>query len=222
MNTSAFTRETLAAYIDHSLLKPEASKAQIQKLCDEAREYRFASVCVNPYWIPFAVEQLKGSNVSAGAAIGFPFGASLTYAKTEEAKASLTAGAKEIDMVMNIGAVKSKDWETVKDDIAAVNEIKENAVLKVILEVCLLNEEEKIKACEIAKEVGADFVKTSTGFSTGGATVADVALMRKTVGPEMGVKAAGGIRTLEDALAMIEAGATRLGTSAGIRIIQAL
>ena len=212
----------LAKYIDHTLLKPDASASQIKKICDEAKTYHFASVCVNSCWIPFVAAELAGTEIAPCSVIGFPLGAMLTSSKAAEAKDAVAAGAKEIDMVINVGFVKSGDWESVKADIAAVNAAKGAAKLKVIIETCLLTDEEKIKACEVSKEAGADFVKTSTGFSTGGATVEDVALMRKTVGTEMGVKASGGVRTLEDALTMIEAGASRLGASAGVQIIEAL
>ena len=222
MSSLSLTREELASYIDHTLLKPEASREQIRAVCNEAKQYHFASVCVNPCWIPLIAEELKGSGVSVCCVIGFPLGASLSSVKAFEAREAVAAGAQEIDMVVNIGAVKSGDWELVKEDIAAVNAAKGTAKLKVIIETCLLTDEEKVRVCQIAKEVGADFVKTSTGFSTGGATVHDVELMRKTVGPEMGVKASGGVRTLADALAMIEAGASRLGASAGVKIIEAL
>ena len=222
MSNLSLTREELASYIDHTLLKPEASREQIRAVCNEAKQYHFASVCVNPCWIPFIAEELKGSGVTPCCTISFPLGASAPSVKAEEARTAVAAGAGEIDMVINIGAVKSGDWELVKEDIAAVNAAKETAKLKVIIETCLLTDEEKVRVCQIAKEVGADFVKTSTGFSTGGATVHDVELMRKTVGPEMGVKASGGVRTLADALAMIEAGASRLGASAGVKIIEAL
>lgn len=222
MSKPSLTREELASYIDHTLLKPEASRAQIEALCDEAKQYHFASVCVNSCWIPLAAKRLEGSGVSPCCVVGFPLGASLSSAKAAEAKAAVSAGAKELDMVVNVGAVKSGDWNFVRDDIAAVNAAKGDAKLKVIIEACLLEDEEKIRVCQIAKEAGADFVKTSTGFSTGGATVHDVGLMRKTVGSSMGVKAAGGIRTLADALAMIEAGADRIGASAGVQIVSAL
>ena len=222
MSNLSLTREELASYIDHTLLKPEASREQIRAVCEEAKQYHFASVCVNPCWVPLIAEELKGSGVSVCCVIGFPLGASLSSVKAFEAREAVAAGAQEIDMVINIGAVKSGDWELVKEDIAAVNAAKGTAKLKVIIETCLLTDEEKVRVCQIAKEVGADFVKTSTGFSTGGATVHDVELMRKTVGPEMGVKASGGVRTLADALAMIEAGASRLGASAGVKIIEAL
>ena len=222
MSNLSLTREELASYIDHTLLKPEASREQIRAVCEEAKQYHFASVCVNSCWVPLIAEELKGSGVSVCCVIGFPLGASLSSVKAFEAREAVAAGAQEIDMVINIGAVKSGDWELVREDIAAVNAAKGTAKLKVIIETCLLTDEEKVRVCQIAKEVGADFVKTSTGFSTGGATVHDVELMRKTVGPEMGVKASGGVRTLADALAMIEAGASRLGASAGVKIIEAL
>ena len=222
MSSLSLTREELASYIDHTLLKPEASREQIRAVCEEAKQYHFASVCVNPCWVPLIAEELKGSGVSVCCVIGFPLGASLSSVKAFEAREAVAAGAQEIDMVINIGAVKSGVWELVREDIAAVNAAKGTAKLKVIIETCLLTDEEKVRVCQIAKEVGADFVKTSTGFSTGGATVHDVELMRRTVGPEMGVKASGGIRTLADALAMIEAGASRLGASAGVKIIEAL
>ena len=222
MSNLSLTREELASYIDHTLLKPEASREQIRAVCEEAKQYHFASVCVNSCWVPLIAEELKGSGVSVCCVIGFPLGASLSSVKAFEAREAVAAGAQEIDMVINIGAVKSGGWELVREDIAAVNAAKGTAKLKVIIETCLLTDEEKVRVCQIAKEVGADFVKTSTGFSTGGATVHDVELMRKTVGPEMGVKASGGVRTLADALAMIEAGASRLGASAGVKIIEAL
>ena len=222
MSNLSLTREELASYIDHTLLKPEASREQIRAVCNEAKQYHFASVCVNSCWVPLIAEELKGSGVSVCCVIGFPLGASLSSVKAFEAREAVAAGAQEIDMVINIGAVKSGGWELVREDIAAVNAAKGTAKLKVIIETCLLTDEEKVRVCQIAKEVGADFVKTSTGFSTGGATVHDVELMRKTVGPEMGVKASGGVRTLADALAMIEAGASRLGASAGVKIIEAL
>ncbi len=222
MSKPTLTRSGLAAYIDHTLLKPDASRAQIKAVCEEAKQYHFASVCVNSCWIPFVAAELAGTDIAPCSVIGFPLGAALSSAKAAEARDAVGAGAREIDMVINIGAAKSGDWELVREDIAAVNREKGNGKLKVIIETCLLTDEEKVRVCEIAKEAGADFVKTSTGFSTGGATVHDVALMRETVGPDMGVKASGGIRTLEDALAMIEAGASRLGASAGVKIVEAL
>ena len=222
MSNLSLTREELASYIDHTLLKPEASRAQIKAVCDEAKQYHFASVCVNPCWISFVAEELKESGVAPCCVIGFPLGAAMPSVKAFEAQEAIAAGAEEIDMVINVGAVKSQEWDLVREDIAAVNNAKGKARLKVIIETCLLTDEEKVRVCEIAKEVGADFVKTSTGFSTGGATAHDVTLMRETVGPDMGVKASGGIRTLEDALTMIEAGASRLGASAGVKIVEAL
>jgi deoxyribose-phosphate aldolase len=222
MDKTSFTKESLAAYMDHTLLKANASKEQILEICREAKQYHFASVCVNSYWIALVAKELKGTDISPCCVVGFPLGAMLTSAKVRETRDAVAAGAKEIDMVLNIGAVKSGDWDAVKEDIAAVNAAKGSAKLKVILETCLLTDKEKVKACEISKETGADFVKTSTGFSVGGATAADVALMRRTVGEDMGVKASGGIRTLEDALDMIEAGASRLGVSAGVKIVEEL
>ncbi|MCI8559433.1 MAG: deoxyribose-phosphate aldolase [Lachnospiraceae bacterium] len=222
MDKTSFTKESLAAYMDHTLLKANASKEQILEICREAKQYHFASVCVNSYWIALVAKELKGTDISPCCVVGFPLGAMLTSAKVRETRDAVAAGAKEIDMVLNIGAVKSGDWDAVKEDIAAVNVAKGSAKLKVILETCLLTDKEKVKACEISKETGADFVKTSTGFSVGGATAADVALMRRTVGEDMGVKASGGIRTLEDALDMIEAGASRLGVSAGVKIVEEL
>lgn len=222
MSKPTLTRSGLAAYIDHTLLKPDASRTQIKAVCEEAKQYHFASVCVNSCWIPFVAAELAGTDIAPCSVIGFPLGAALSSAKAAEARDAVAAGAREIDMVINIGAAKSGDWDLVREDIAAVNREKGNGKLKIIIETCLLTDEEKVRVCEIAKEAGADFVKTSTGFSTGGATVHDVALMRKTVGPDMGVKASGGIRTLEDALDMIEAGASRIGASAGVKIVEAL
>ena len=211
----------LARTIDHTLLKPEATAAQIRKICDEAKQYGFASVCVNSVRIPLVAEELKGTDVTPCAVVGFPLGAMLTAAKAAETAEAVKAGAGEIDMVINIGAAKEGDWETVEADIAAVKAACGRAKLKVIIEACLLTDDEKVKACQAAVRARADFVKTSTGFSKGGATVEDVRLMRKTVGPDMGVKAAGGIHTREEALAMLEAGATRIGASAGIAIVTA-
>ena len=222
MERTNLTREQLASYIDHTLLKPDASLPQIKKICEEAKTYHFASVCVNSYWIPTVAAELAGTDIAPCSVIGFPLGAGLSSSKAAEAKDSIAAGAKEIDMVINVGAIKSGDWDGVKKDIEAVNTVKGGAKLKVIIETCLLTDEEKVKACQASMEAGADFVKTSTGFSTGGATAHDVALMRQTVGDGLGVKASGGIRTLEDALTMIEAGASRLGASAGVKIIEAL
>lgn len=211
---------SLAAYIDHTLLKPEASVEEIRKVCDEAKKYHFASVCVNPSYIRYVAEQLSGSDVTPCCVIGFPFGTQTPEAKRFEAQDAVTNGAREVDMVINVGAIKSGDWRLVKRDIEGVVEAtRGRAGVKVILETCLLTDEEKVKACTVSKLAGAAFVKTSTGYSKGGATVEDVQLMRATVGPEMGVKASGGIRSYEDAVAMIKAGANRLGASAGIKII---
>ncbi|KUH33101.1 2-deoxyribose-5-phosphate aldolase [Thermococcus celericrescens] len=213
----------IAGYIDHTNLKAYATADDIKRLCDEAVEYGFYAVCVNPYRVKLARDYLreKGANVKVASVIGFPLGATPTEVKVFEAERALDDGADELDMVINIGALKDGDYEYVRKDIAEVVKVAHarGAKVKVIIETCYLTEEEKVKACELAKEAGADFVKTSTGFGTGGATVEDVRLMRKVVGPEMGVKAAGGIRTYEQAVAMVEAGATRIGTSSGIKIV---
>ena len=206
-------------YIDHTQLKADATKDKIVALCNEAKEYDFASVCINPCWIPLAKEELKGSDVKVCTVIGFPLGAMSTNAKVQEAKDAVEAGAEEVDMVINIGKLKDHEDDYVRDEIAAIKKACNGRLLKVIIETCLLTDEEKVRACLLAKEAGADFVKTSTGFSTGGATLEDVALMRKTVGPDMGVKAAGGVRDKETFEAMIEAGATRIGTSSGKNLI---
>ncbi len=211
----------LARYVDHTLLKPEASQDQVRKICDEAKKYRFASVCVNPNHIKFVADQLAGSGVAPCVVVGFPLGATLPEVKAEETNTVITLGAKEVDMVVNIGAIKSGDWALVKRDIeAVVNVARGRSLVKVIIETCLLTDEEKVKVCTIAKLAGADFVKTSTGFSTGGATAEDVALMRKTVGKDMGVKASGGVKDYNSAVAMLKAGANRLGTSSGINIVE--
>ena len=213
-------KNALAKYIDHTLLKPDATEAQIEKLCAEAREYGFASVCVNSCYASLAARLLAGSDVAVCCVIGFPLGAATTAAKAFEAADAAQNGATEIDMVINVGAAKDGRWDDVEADIAGVAAaIEGKALLKVIIETCLLTDAEKIEACRAAVRAGADFVKTSTGFSKAGATAADVALMRKTVGPALGVKAAGGIRTYADAMAMIEAGASRIGASAGIAIL---
>ncbi|HSP23001.1 MAG TPA: deoxyribose-phosphate aldolase [Planococcus sp. (in: firmicutes)] len=213
----------IASYIDHTLLKPEATKEQIVKLCQEAAEYKFASVCVNPAWVSVSAKELADSPVKVCTVIGFPLGASTSETKAFETADAIAKGAEEIDMVINIGALKSGDEELVKNDIKAVVEAATGkAIVKVIIETCLLTDEEKAAASRLSKEAGADFVKTSTGFSTGGATVADVKLMRETVGPNIGVKASGGVRSLEDLQAMIEAGATRIGASSGVQIMQGL
>lgn len=203
---------------DHTILKADARKADVEKICAEAKEYGFMSVCVNSFYTAFAAEQLKESDVKVCTVIGFPLGQMSTRAKAAETEIAVADGAEEIDMVINVGALKDKEYETVLADIREVKKACGGALLKVIIEACLLTEEEKVKACELSKEAGADFVKTSTGFSAGGATKEDVALMRKTVGEAMGVKASGGIRTKEKAEEMIEAGANRLGTSATVSI----
>jgi len=214
---------SVAALIDHTLLKPEATAADIRKVCGEARDYHFASVCVNPYWVRLVAEELVGSTVKVCSVVGFPLGASATQIKVAETAAAIRDGAQEIDMVLNIGALRGGDHDAVRGDIQAVVEIAHacGAIVKVILETALLNDEQKVAASLIAKEAGADFVKTSTGFGPGGATAADVALMRRTVGPEMGVKASGGVRTLEDLKTMAAAGANRVGASASVKIVEA-
>lgn len=211
---------SIAQMIDHTLLKPEATKQEIITLCEEAKKYHFASVCVNPTWVPLSTECLKDSDVLVCTVIGFPLGASSIQTKIFETKNAILNGAIEIDMVINIGALKSGDLNTVKEEIEAVVEAADGRIVKVIIETCLLTEEEKVIACELAKVAGAHFVKTSTGFSHGGATVEDVMLMRKIVGNKMGVKASGGIRSKEQVEAMIKAGASRIGASKGIEIIE--
>lgn len=205
--------------IDHTLLKANATRTQIEKLCDEALEYNFASVCVNTCWVPLAHEKLAGSEVNTCCVVGFPLGAMLTEAKAAETRLAVEAGADEVDMVINVGWLLDGEYDAVRDDIAAVVKAADGKCVKVIIEACLLTDEQKVKACELSVEAGATFVKTSTGFSTGGATVSDVALMRKTVGDRCLVKAAGGIHTADEARAMVEAGADRLGCSAGIQIM---
>ena len=211
----------LAKYIDHTLLKPEATAEDINKLCAEAREYSFASVCINPTWVQRAADSLRGTEVVTCTVIGFPLGANTTAIKAMEARRALRDGAREIDMVLNVGALKSGEYDLVREDIAKVAEAAHEVggLCKVILETALLTDEEKVVASSLAKEAKADFVKTSTGFGSGGATVYDVALMRETVGPDMGVKASGGVRTLEDVEDMIAAGASRIGASAGVQIV---
>lgn len=210
--------KNLAQYIDHTALTAEKNESDILKLCDEAVKYHFYSVCINSAYIPLAKEKLAGTDVKICTVIGFPLGANLTSVKAFETSEAIKAGANEIDMVLNVGWIKSQKWDAVKEDIKAVFNACHGTPLKVILETCLLSKEEIVKACEICKEVGVAFVKTSTGFNKGGATVEDVALMKQTVG-NIGVKASGGIRDTETALAMIKAGATRIGASAGITII---
>lgn len=210
----------LNKYIDHTLLKADASQEQIETLIEEAKKYDFASVCVNPTWVNFAAQALKATDVKVCTVIGFPMGANTPELKAFETSDAIQNGANEIDMVINIGALKSRNFDLVERDILAVVEAAKGTLVKVIIETCLLTDDEKVKACQIAQKAGADFVKTSTGFSTGGATVEDVALMRKTVGPDMGVKASGGARSYEDALAFIKAGATRIGASSGVAIME--
>jgi deoxyribose-phosphate aldolase len=213
----------IAKMIDHTLLKAETTKAQVEKLCLEAKEYDFASVCINPAWVKFSSEQLSGTDVKVCTVIGFPLGASTSETKAFETNNAIGNGATEVDMVINIGALKDGNDELVRKDIQAVVAAAKGKVLtKVIIETCLLTDEEKVRACELAVQAGADYVKTSTGFSTGGATVKDITLMRKTVGPDLGVKASGGVRSVEDAKNMIEAGATRIGASSGVQIVQGL
>ena len=208
--------------IDHTLLKPEATTQQIKQLCAEAIQYNFASVCLNPTHVKLAAQLLKNSEVDVCTVVGFPLGATLSQVKVFETEQVLNDGATEIDMVINIGALKEGNDDLVEQDIAGVVKAAHSrkAICKVIIETALLTDEEKVRACQLAKKAGADFVKTSTGFSSGGATVEDVALMRQTVGPDIGVKAAGGIKTLADAQNMIAAGATRLGASAGVKIVR--
>ena len=209
----------LAKYIDHTLLKPDATAAQIIRICDEAKQYGFASVCVNPSRIALVAEQLKGTDVTPCCVVGFPLGAIPPESKAAEAAVAVNNGAREVDMVINIGAAKDGDWALVESDIAAVKAACGPAKLKVIIETCLLTDDEKVRACQAAMAAKADFVKTSTGFSKGGATVGDVALMRRTVGPDMGVKASGGVHNRAEAEAMIAAGASRIGASSGIAIV---
>lgn len=205
--------------IDHTLLKQDATPEQIYKLCEEAKQFHFMSVCVNPAYVPMAAECLRDSDVKVCTVIGFPLGMNLTKTKVEEAQLAIKEGADEIDMVINVGMLKAGHDDFVEEEIRELKAVAGSKVLKVIIETCLLTDEEKVRACIASKNAGADFVKTSTGFSSGGATVHDVALMRQTVGPEMGVKASGGVRTHEDLIAMVEAGATRIGTSNGTKII---
>ncbi len=210
----------LVKYIDHTQLKPEATKEQIEQLCKEAREYGFYAVCVNTTWVAYCAKLLRGSGVKIACVIGFPLGAMDSRAKAFEARRAIEDGADEIDMVINVGALKSRDLKLVEEDIRAVSRAcRATTILKVIIETCLLTDEEKVLASQISKKAGAHYVKTSTGFGEAGATAHDVALIRRTVGPEMGIKAAGGIRTFEDAKLMIESGATRLGTSSSVKIV---
>lgn len=212
----------LARFIDHTLLKPEATPDQITKLCNEAREHSFASVCVNPTNVALASKLLEGSVVKVCTVIGFPLGANTAFVKAAETRDAIANGAEEVDMVINIGALKAKDYDLVEKDIAAVVEAANGTLVKVIIEACLLNDDEKVKVCQIAKKAGADYVKTSTGFSKSGATAEDIALMRKTVGPDIGVKASGGVRDTEGAITMIKNGASRIGASASIAIVEGM
>ena len=211
-----------ASLIDHTLLKPEASQDEIKRLCEEAAQYHFASVCVNPTWVRACACHLQGSGVPVCTVIGFPLGATLPDVKAYEARRAILDGAREVDMVINVGALKSGDDCLVEHDIRSVVEVAHeyDVTCKVIIETALLTDDEKVRACQAAKNAGADFVKTSTGFSKGGATVADIALMRRTVGSELGVKASGGVKSMADARAMVEAGATRIGASVGVKIAQ--
>lgn len=207
-------------YIDHTILKADATNQEVTKVCEEARTHEFFSVCVNPHYVPLVKANLEGSIVKVCAVVGFPLGATMAEVKAFEAEQAINAGADEIDMVINIAALKNGELDTVLNDICAVKAATNGrALLKVIIESCLLNDEQKVIACELSKQAGAEFVKTSTGFSTGGATVADIALMRKTVGPDIGVKASGGVRDFETAKNMIDAGATRIGASASVAIV---
>ena len=207
--------------IDHTVLKPNARKEDVLKLIAEAKEYNFASVCINPCWIELASKELQGSGVDVCTVIGFPLGANTTEVKVFETKDAIAKGATEVDMVINVAKLKDQEYDFIENEIHQIVEAaKGKALVKVIIETCLLTDEEKVKACELSQKAGADFVKTSTGFSTGGATVHDIALMRKTVGPDMGVKASGGVHTHEEAMAMVNAGATRIGASAGVKLLK--
>jgi deoxyribose-phosphate aldolase len=210
----------LASMIDHTILKADTSVDQVEKVCLEAIKHEFASVCVNPSYVSLVAKMLKGSAVKTCTVVGFPLGATTTRAKVDETNDGVENGAQEVDMVINVGAIKSQDWDLVKKDIEeVVLATREKAIVKVIIEACLLTHDEKVMACRLSKEAGAKFVKTSTGFSTGGATVEDVELMREVVGPDLGVKASGGIKDFDKAIAMIKAGANRIGTSSGVEIV---
>lgn len=214
---------SIAALIDHTILKPETTEADVRKVCAEALRYGFASVCVNPYWVPLVAEQLKGSAVKTCSVVGFPLGAATPEIKAAETTAAVRSGASEIDMVLNVGELRAGNLEAVERDIRAVVEAAHAgaATVKVILETCLLDDAQKVAACKISQAAGADFVKTSTGFNAAGATTHDIALMRETVGPDIGVKASGGVRTLDDLRAMVDAGASRIGASASVKIVEA-
>jgi len=218
------TKEQLAKLIDHTLLKPNATKDDIRHLCEEAKENNFWSVCVNPTYVSLAAEIVRGSNVKVCCVVGFPLGANTSEVKALEAEKAITDGASEIDMVINIGALKSRDYELVKRDIREVvrraKTTRKDTITKVIIEAGLLTRDEKISACGFVKEAGADFVKTSTGFTTSGATVDDVKLIRNVIGPNLGIKASGGIRAYRDVIDLVKAGANRIGTSSGVRIIE--
>lgn len=214
--------EKLARYFDHTILKPTATPEDVKKICNEAKVYNFASVCVNPCYVDLTVKELAGSEVKTCTVIGFPLGAETTSLKASSAKSAVESGAEEIDMVINIGMLKSGDFEYVKNDISSVIKASRGKTVKVIIETCYLTEEEKIRACKLAKTAGAGFVKTSTGFGSGGATKEDVALMKKIAGNDMQVKASGGIRELKTVMEMIEAGADRIGASASVSIIKEL
>lgn len=219
---TAASAPIIAALIDHTLLKPESTAGQIEQLCAEAAQYHFGAVCVNTCWVALAVQKLTGTGVKVAATIGFPWGTASTAAKVAETRQAIADGAREVDMVLAYGKLKSGDFAAVAEDIREVVRLahKHDVIVKVILETSMLNQDEKVTACLLAKQAGADFVKTSSGFQGGGATAEDIALMRAVVGPDMGVKAAGGVRSLADAEKMIAAGATRIGTSAGIKIVQ--
>lgn len=213
-------RDELAQMIDHTLLDPSATQDRVERLCEEAKTYRVHAVCVNPIWVALAVSSLRGSDVKVCSTVGFPLGASLTGVKAFEAETVVRLGASEVDMVINIGALRSQDLQTVREDIMQVVKASKGSLVKVIIETGYLTDQEKIQACKLAEEAGAAYVKTSTGFSSRGATVDDIVLIRRTVGNRLGVKASGGIRTLKDAVEMIEAGASRIGTSSTVQILQ--
>ncbi len=220
LDASRMSQAELAGYIDHTLLKPEAVEAQFEQLCAEAVSYKFKSVCVNSSWVPFVAKKLRGTGIAVCSVIGFPLGGMDTRSKAFEARSAMASGATELDMVINVGALKSGNLKLVEEDIRAIKRAcRSTTVLKVILETGLLTDAEKILACEISKKAGADFVKTSTGFAGSGATVEDIALMRRIVGPAMGVKASGGIKTFDQAVALIHAGASRLGCGASVAVV---
>jgi deoxyribose-phosphate aldolase len=220
--TKTWTKATLAKTIDHTLLKATGTETQIRELCAEARQFGFASVCVNPVWVPLCARELAGSGVPVCTVIGFPLGANSSEVKAAEARLAVSQGAGEVDMVIHLGAAKAGDWKAVEEDIRAVVKAAGPALVKVILETCYLTDDEKFKACEAAARAGARFVKTSTGFGTGGATVEDIHLLRKAVGEKLQVKASGGVRTCQDALGMLAAGADRIGASSGVAIVNEL